>query len=298
MNSQNVLHHTLNRAIGRGLFLTARILVILLALQTSAQSVRYRRLPRGVVESRLSKYAGNNDQREVTLREIFSESGCDSRHLSEQFINHLKQPNVICLLPGTSRRVIIVGAHFDHVPTSDGVVDNWTGASLLPSLYEAVKEEPRRHSYIFIGFAGEEAGEIGSHFYAQSMTKEEVAATDAMVNMDTLGLGPTKVWGSHSDKLLMGRLTYVAKRLDVPVGIVDVEQVGSSDSEQFAARKIPCITFHSLTQETWEAKIIHTPKDKISAVRINDYYQTYNLLAAYIAFLDQITGQSTSASEP
>jgi len=69
-----------------------------------------------------------------------------------------------------------------------------------------------------------------------------------------------------------------------------VEQVGSTDSEQFSARKIPSITIHSLTQETWNAHILHTSKDKISAVRLDDYYQTYRLLAAYVAFLDQAVG--------
>ncbi len=69
------------------------------------------------------------------------------------------------MLPGRSDRVIIVGAHFDRVADGDGVVDNWSGASLLPSLYEAVKLEPRRHTYIFVGFTDGEEGEVGSHFY-------------------------------------------------------------------------------------------------------------------------------------
>jgi hypothetical protein len=130
------------------------------------------------------------------------------------------------------------------------------------------------------------------------MPEQDVAATDAMVNMDTLGLGPTQVWGSHSEKLLIGSLGYIANRLNVPVSIVDVDQVGSSDSEQFAARKIPRITIHSLTQKTWKARIIHTPKDRISAMQADDYYQTYALLAAYITFLDEIPNRSTMPSTP
>ena len=86
---------------------------------------------------------------------MFSEAGCDEQHLSEQPVKGSKQPNVICLLPGTSDKVIIVGAHFDYVSAGNGVVDNWSGASLLPSLYEAIKIEPRKHSYIFIGFTDE-----------------------------------------------------------------------------------------------------------------------------------------------
>ena len=120
------------------------------------------------------------------------------------------------------------------------------------------------------------------------MTKEQVAATDGMVNMDTLGLASTEVWTSHSDKRLTGALAFIAKQLNVPVTGVNVEQVGSSDAEQFSERKIPRITIHSLTQETWNAHILHTSKDKLSAIRLDDYYQTYRLLAAYVAVLDQV----------
>jgi Zn-dependent M28 family amino/carboxypeptidase len=183
-----------------------------------------------------------------------------------------------------------VGAHFDRASEGDGVVDNWSGASLLPSLYEAIKIEPRKHTFIFIGFTDEEPGEVGSRFYVQQMNKQEVAATDAMVNMDTLGLTSSEVWPSHSDKRLTGALFYIAKQLNLPLTGVDIERVGSSDAEQFAERKIPRITIHSLTQETWNARILHTSKDKISAMRLGDYYQTYRLLAAYLAFLDQIAG--------
>jgi len=145
----------------------------------------------------------------------------------------------------------------------------------------------RKHTYIFIGFTNEEQGEVGSRFYVRQMSKDQVAATDAMVNLDTLGLGPAEMWVSHSDKRLNGVLAYVASQLHAPVGGVNVEQVGSTDAEQFAERKIPRITIHSLTQETFNARIIHTSKDKFSAVRLDDYYQTYRLLAAYVAFLDQ-----------
>jgi Zn-dependent M28 family amino/carboxypeptidase len=170
----------------------------------------------------------------------------------------------------------------------DGVVDNWSGASLLPSLFQAVKVQPRKHTYIFIGFTDEEKGEVGSRYYARQMTKDQVAATDAMVNMDTLGLAPAEVWATHSDKNLISMLVQIARILNVPITGVSVDQIGSSDSEQFAERKIPRITIHSLTQKTWDAHILHSSKDKLSAMHLDDYYQTYKLVAAYIAFLDQM----------
>ncbi len=262
--------------------------VILAVLPVGAQSVEYKLAVRDSVEARLQRYRGNNQQRENTLKQMFAEAGCDG-HISEQPVKHTKSPNVICVLPGGGDKVIIVGAHYDYVPAGDGVVDNWSGASLLPSLYEALKVRPRRHTYIFIGFTDEEKGEIGSQFYARQMTKEQLAATEAMVNMDTLGLAPTEVWLTHSDKFLVDVLAYVAVQLKLPLSAVNVDQVGTSDSEQFAARKIPRITVHSLTQKAWDDRILHTSKDKLSAIHVDEYYRSYELIAAYLATLDTAT---------
>jgi hypothetical protein len=272
------------------------IALLLLSLAITAESVQYKLVSRDVVEARLRRYGGTNKQREATIEQMFTEAGCDGQHLSEQAVKESKLPNVICALPGSSNEVIIVGAHFDHVPDVDGVVDNWSGASLLPSLYEAVKVVPRKHTYLFIGFTDEEKGLVGSSFYARSMTKEQVAATTAMVNMDTLGLAPTEIWGSHADKGLNRAMAYVAKQLNMPITSVDVEQIGASaDSESFVDRKIPSITIHSLTPEAWRAHILHSSKDKFSAMHLDDYYRTYQLVAAYIAFLDQFSNAPAPA---
>ena len=270
-------------------FSSFAILLLSSGCALSDNNVTYRAASREVVLARLQKYGGNNQQRESTLKKIFAEAGCNDQHLSEQPVKGSKLPNVVCLLPGSSEKIIIVGAHFDRVSEGDGVVDNWSGASLLPSLFEAVKVEPRKQTYIFIGFTEEEKGEIGSHYYARQMTREQVAATDAMVNMDTLGLAPTEVWATHSDKDLISRLVKIARFLNAPVTAANVERIGGdTDSEQFAERKIPSITIHSLTQKTWDAHILHSSKDKLSAMNLDDYYQTYGLLAAYVAYLEQI----------
>jgi Zn-dependent M28 family amino/carboxypeptidase len=268
--------------------IAAIVLLQCVFIDAAAEELRYKLVSRDVVETRLRKYEGDDQQREATIKHLFSEAGCADKNLSEQPVKGSKLSNIICVLPGNSDRVVVVGAHFDHVSAGDGVVDNWSGAALLPSLYEAAKVDPRKHTYIFIGFCDEEKGEVGSHFYARQMTREQIARTDAMVNMDTLGLGPAEVWTSHSDKALTGALVYIGKELNIPVIGQDVEQVGSTDSVQFSERKIASITIHSLTQETWNAGILHTSKDRISAIRFDDYYQTYKLLAAYVVFLDQV----------
>ena len=156
----------------------------------------------------------------------------------------------------------------------------------MPTLYEGLRSKPVRHTFIFIAFTGEEKGELGSASYVNGMSKDEVALSRAMVNMDTLGLGPPEVWLSHADPYLARALAGVANALKLPFRAMNVEQVGSTDSEQFARRKIPSITIHSLTQET--LPVLHSRRDQISAVRPNDYYDSYCLVTAYLTYLDRL----------
>jgi hypothetical protein len=48
-------------------------------------------------------------------------------------------------------------------------------------------------------------GSYTNYFYADC-SRLQVAVTDAMIRMDTLGLGPTEVWADSSDKYLIGVL--------------------------------------------------------------------------------------------
>ena len=241
-------------------------------------------LPRKVVEARLKTTKMRNNERQSELRTLFQDVGCSER-LSEQEVKGSKLGNLVCVLPGLSDEIIVVGAHFDQVDAGKGIVDNWSGAALLPSLYESLKGEPRKHTFIFIGFTDEEKGLVGSRYYAGHLSKEAVSKIEAMVNMDTLGLSTTKVWVSHADKNLVTAVGLVAHGMSLPIQGVNVEKIGSTDSESFAARKIPSITIHSLTQET--LPILHSQKDDINAIKIDDYYDTYRLIAAYLAYLDK-----------
>ncbi|HEX4488288.1 MAG TPA: M28 family peptidase [Terriglobales bacterium] len=248
------------------------------------EALNFSLVKRAIVEERLRSFSRDNTERETILKKMFEEAGCGG-HMSELPVKHVQQPNLVCVLPGKSSSLIFVGAHFDHVDAGDGVVDNWSGASLLPSLYQGIAHAPREHTYIFIAFAGEEKGELGSESYVRSLTKNEVVSSKAMVNIDTLGLGPTEVWLTHSDQRLTALLNGLARALALPLGAVNVENIGSSDSEQFARRKIPRITVHSITQATWP--ILHTSRDNLQNMRFDEYWQSYQLLGAYLALLDR-----------
>jgi Zn-dependent M28 family amino/carboxypeptidase len=272
------------------------LLLLFLALSASAERIYYDPVSRDVAVSRLNQYKGNDRQREGTLKKLFVEAGCSESQISEQSVTRSKLPNLVCTLPGQTNNVIIVGAHYDHDDRGNGVVDNWSGASLLPSLYEAIKRVPLKHTFVFIGFTDEEKGEVGSRYYAQAMTDQQVADTSAMVNMDVIGLAPTEVWATRSDRHLVDVLLNVAGQMKVPVSKMNVEDVGSTDSVQFADRKIPSITIHSVTQVAWNTHILHSNRDVLSALNLDDYYETYKLVSAYLAFLDKVLVPGASSA--
>jgi len=276
------LQRTRSKALGRA---SLFVILVVSALFAATTQLHFSTVDRDIVEARLKSYKGDDSQREATLKGFFQEAGCTEDKLIEQPVKGLKQPNIICELPGTTDSVIVVGAHFDHVDRGDGVVDNWSGASMLPSLYQALKNEPRHYTFRFISFAGEEKGLIGSKFYVNSLTPEQMKKIQAMVCMDTLALGPTEVWVSHSDPDLVRELARIALSLKLPLTRMDVEKVGESDEESFRQHKVPTVTLHSLTQET--LSVLHGPKDNYGAVHFDDYYQSYRLVSAYLAFLDQ-----------
>jgi len=243
-------------------------------------------IPQSTIQQRLALYKGNDTKRETALKQLFLDSGCDPANLSEQTVPSRKQPNVICLLPGATAATIIVGAHFDHADEGDGVVDNWSGASLLPSLFQILAATPRRHTFLFIGFTGEENGLIGSDFYVNQLNPEQLSHIEAMINLDSLGLGPTEVWVSQSDPRLVNTIATVAHIINIPTTGMNLNGIGESDEESFIAQKVCTLTIHSLTPSN--AHILHRPDDNPRAIHISNYYDTFRLLATYLPSLDTL----------
>ena len=87
------------------------------------------------------------------------------------------------------------------------------------------------------------------------------------------------MWATHSDKVLLDALGSVAFVNKLPVSAMNIEKVGSTDSESFARYQIPRITLHSVTQKTYP--ILHSPFDRIAIIKMDDYYTSYRLIAEH-----------------
>lgn len=265
--------------------LTLLFFIAFLAAPAQGQQISYHRVEQAAVEERLKGSPSDNPGRQKKLRQLFEAAGCKGEALTDVEVEGSTLPNVVCRMPGQHDSVIVVGAHYDKVGTGNGVVDNWSGAAMLVSLFESLQTEPRRHIFLFVGFTDEEKGLVGSEKFVEQLSPWQRSRIRAMVNLDSLGLSPTKVWLSKADKGLAQALNNVAHSMKLPLAAVNAEQVGRADAEPFAAYNIPSLTIHSVTQETFP--ILHSEKDRLAAIRMDDYYATYRLVAAYLSYLDQ-----------
>jgi len=255
----------------------AFFIVIVLAACT-AQKLRFSPVEKSIIVARATDIPFDGQERAARLKQLFMESGCLT--ITEQSVPSSEMPNLICRFSGESDKTIVVGANYGQVSP-----DNWAGASLLPSLYQSLASRKRRHTFVFVAFADQKKASTGAQFFAGHLTASEVKHTQAMVDLDSLGLSPTKFWAAHSDKGLIKALVVVMYALKLPASQVDIAKTGDADSEAFASRNIPQITLHSLTREA--VTLIHNQQDVGQKLRPNNYYDSYHLISGYLAYLDE-----------
>jgi Zn-dependent M28 family amino/carboxypeptidase len=175
---------------------------------------------------------------------------------SVSFTNTIKRQaskNVIGVLPGTERpdETVLYTAHWDHLghctPVKgdgicNGALDNASGVAGLIALAEAqVKAGPAKRSMVFMSVTAEEAGLLGSEYYARNPVYP-LAKTVGGVNMDGLNvIGPAKdfvVTGAGKSELedLMKPLVEAQRRVVKPEP--NPERGGYFRSDHFSFAKL------------------------------------------------------------
>jgi hypothetical protein len=253
---------------------------------------------RRMLEDRLRGAPNENGERERTLKRWFAEAGCIGQNLREQAIHHDPIPNVICTVHGDANSTIVVGAHFDKVHTGHGIADNWSGAALLPLLLPGLTAGPHRHTFVLIGFSGEEKMLRGSRYYVSTLPAMQRKQIVTMINLDTLGLGPAEVAPDHSHPVLVKYALAVSAETGLPLRLYDEGAVRSKfsrlywnvfdDSESFMAGGIPTLLIHSIRRQTYS--ILHSPRDNFNSIRLDDYYDTYLLVQHILDAFDKRIG--------
>lgn len=119
-------------------------------------------------------------------------------HVDAAFKKDFVSNNVVGFLPGTKKRskTIVFTAHYDHLGgmgTKEstyfpGANDNASGTAMLISMADYFRENRTKYNMLFIAFAGEEAGLVGSKYFVEN-SPIKMKNIEFLLNLDIMGSG-------------------------------------------------------------------------------------------------------------
>ena len=199
--------------------------------------------------------------------------------------------NVGAYLPGETAEYVIIGAHYDHLglgeqfsmaPSLAGTVhpgadDNASGTAGVIELAHWFSGQPKHaRGILFLTFAGEELGLLGSSYYANHPVLPLNQAV-AMINMDMIGrIRDRKVYvgGVGTGTTFTELLKDAGARHDFETDITERAGYGSSDHTSFTAKQVPVLFFFSGLHADY-----HKPSDTWDKIDAPDAVRLLALIA-------------------
>lgn len=277
VQSQNGVSSTLR--------LTSRLAILIFfiaAVPTGAQESGFKVSSPEQIKEDFSTVPCEDKKRLEAVKSLFERAGVPP---SEVTIDKYKDvENYVWTKKAESSEKIVIGAHYDKVADGCGALDNWTGVVALSHLYRTLNNIPLKKTLVIVAFGKEEKGLIGSRAMTNAIGKDQAAEYCAMINIDSLGLGPPQVADNMSSKKLGQFTEDLAKEIKMPFGRASIPGA-DSDSSSFIEKKIPAVTIHGMNND-WP-KILHSGNDQSSKVNPVSVYLAYRLVLAMVVSLDQ-----------
>jgi len=88
---------------------------------------------------------------------------------------------------GNPNNVVMAGAHLDSVDTGPGIQDNGSGSAALIEIARQLAKVKPRNMVRFAWWGAEEAGLVGSTFYVNSLSPDELPRIALYLNFDMIG---------------------------------------------------------------------------------------------------------------
>ncbi len=220
--------------------------------------------------------------------------------------------NVAAYLPGSTKEYVVIGAHYDHLGLGDehslapsqigqihpGADDNASGTAGVIELahWFAAQPQPKR-GILFLTFAGEELGLLGSEWYVEHpiLPLEDAVA---MINMDMIGRirdGKVYLGGSGTGSTFSKLLDEVKPPAALHVDISEKTGYGSSDHTSFTTKQVPVLFFFSGLHGDY-----HKPSDTADKIDAPDAAILLDYVADVTSYLEKSDGrpQFVRVAEP
>lgn len=149
-----------------------------------------------------------------------------------------KSPNVIAVVKGKSEECIVVGAHLDHCGTHAGVSfhgahDNAVSSAITMAVAKAFAGTRPKKTVMFILFAGEEMGLLGSKHLVNNFPGG-IERVKHMVNFELTGIGTSIRCAGGNEKSRIRKCFKDAAEKIKPVKVYFADRSrGRSDHQPF-----------------------------------------------------------------
>ncbi|HLJ49694.1 MAG TPA: M28 family peptidase [Bryobacteraceae bacterium] len=202
--------------------------------------------------------------------------------------------NVAAYLPGETDEYVILGAHYDHLglgeqfslaPSMAGTVhpgadDNASGTAGVLELAHQLSGEPKhKRGVLFLTFAGEELGLLGSSYYVNHPELPLEKAV-AMINMDMIGRvrdDRVYVGGSGTGTTFQPMLKELNGHYHFQTDLSEQAGYGSSDHTSFTTKQVPVLFFFSGLHADY-----HKPSDTWDKIDSNEAVKLLSMVDGII----------------
>jgi hypothetical protein len=199
--------------------------------------------------------------------------------------------NVIGVLPGETDEYVVIGAHYDHLGLGEqfsmapsmvgtphpGADDNASGTAGVIELANHFARMPKqKRGIVFMAFAGEELGLLGSSFYVNHPSLPLDKAV-AMINMDMIGRmkdGKLYIGGVGTGSSFRQLMERVVGKYDLKVDFSEAAGYGSSDHTSFTTKQVPVLFFFSGLHSDY-----HKPSDTWDKINAGDAVRVLKVVA-------------------
>jgi Zn-dependent M28 family amino/carboxypeptidase len=261
------------------------IFVLSFSAQTYAQQTNRIVSSREQISESVKLAPCKSEDRLAAVQNLFEKQGAKKEDILIEKFNKDKIANLVVKKTGKSGDTIIVGAHYDKWREGCGVIDNWSGISILAHLYRSINQIETDKSYLFVAFDQEEKGLLGSEAMARTIPKEKRSQYCSVVNLDSFGRAIVQAMGNTSSSNLIEIAQKFAKDSELPFGRASILNA-DADSSSFRKHGISAITFHGLGDD-WQ-KYLHNGNDKLENVNFESVYYGYRFSLSFIARLDRM----------
>jgi len=209
-----------------------------------------------------------------------------------KFIKKYTTNNVVAFIPGQIDTFICFTAHYDHLGSMGkncyfpGGNDNASGSAILLDLGKHLINEKgqNRYGYLFIWFAGEETGLLGSEYFTKNPLVD-LSKIKRLINFDMIGSGEegiTVVNGEKYPEIHQGLESLNNKHLL----LTEVKKRGisaNSDHHPFSEKGVPAVFIYTMGNY----REYHNIKDQGEKVPFTAYNELFKLFRLYIDTIQQ-----------